>query len=77
MAAQALRDGWHMVAGWEVYVEDGRILRGVMELCDGSRVTCYPMRHDRRRDVWGWDRKPLTPAAFRAGLARGTIRMLG
>lgn len=76
MAAKALRDGWHMVAGWEVYVEDGRILRGVMEDCNGSRVTCYPMRRDRR-EMWGWDWCEPTPSAFRAGLARGTVRMFG
>lgn len=76
MEVKALRDGWHMVAGWEVYVEDGRILRGVMEDCNGSRVPCYPMRRDRR-DARVWDRETLTPAAFRAGLARGTVRMFG
>ena len=64
-----INDGWHIVSGYEVYVEDGKVLRG---LSSDKQRTVYPFRAVRD----GWDNDSgLTVAAFRAGVRRGTITM--
>lgn len=66
----AIKDGWHKVAGWEVYVEDGKVIRGIHR---GDAVSVYPYFYSR---YGGWDLcQTLTPDALRARLNRGTARM--
>lgn len=73
-----IKNGRHIVAGCEVQVEDGYIA--------GGRVTCYDKkgrayygaiyRAVSQQYGGGWDRTyDITPAAFRAGLARGTLEV--
>lgn len=40
-------DGWHTVKGFEVYVENGCILRGVYINSIGSAKTTYPYKSSR------------------------------
>lgn len=70
------KDGWRIIAGYEVYVEDGKIRHGVKDSYTGiGQVSTYVYRASR---YGGWDREysGVTVAAFRAGVRRGTISML-
>jgi hypothetical protein len=62
-----IRDGWHIVNGWNVYVEDGYVVRGVSS--DGKRpLYLYEAAHG------GLDRVYHVPfAGFRGRMNRGTI----
>ena len=65
-----IKDGWHVLMGYDVYVENSRVLYGVTS--DGQQ-TIYPFRSVR---TGGWDNASgLTVDSFRAGIRRGTIRM--
>ena len=66
-------DGWHKVAGYDVYVENGLIVRGTIGAGFDYR-TSYP--YVAAKDG-GWDNasRQLTPEAFRARVRRGTATM--
>ncbi len=64
-----IKNGWHDIAGYRVWVEDGRVLRGLN--LDGDKTT-YPYRWNG--DGWTND-AGLTVNAFRAGVKRDTIKM--
>ena len=66
-------NGWHIIKGYNVYVEDGYIVRGVRRY-DLSYCTVYPYIPSK---YGGWDNasKELTVSAFRSRLARGTVIM--
>lgn len=49
---EKVKDGWHTVKGYEVYVEDGKIIRGVKEDFNGQRVTAYPYKWDNACHAW-------------------------
>lgn len=64
------KDGWTRIAGYTVYVEDGRVRRGVKN--DGQE-TSYPYIASKQG---GWDLdQSMTPDAFRAKVRRGTAKM--
>lgn len=69
---KTIRDGWHTISGFKVYVEGGKIVRGMLgEGC--KQVTAYPYRACRRG---GWDIcTGITVDAFRAGGNRRTITL--
>lgn len=61
-----VKDGWHKVYGYDVYVEDGMVNRAISNL-----VTAYPYRKSK---YGGWDIDThMTLDALRAGLSRETI----
>lgn len=61
-----VKDGWHKVCGYDVYVEDGEVKRAISDGC-----TAYPYRASR---YGGWDIDThMTLDALRAGLSRGTM----
>lgn len=67
-----INDGWHKIAGYDVYVEGGRVLRGTKTDYNGYEVSAYPYRRNAR--YGGWDNcSGLTVSAFSAGVRRGTI----
>lgn len=77
-----ISDGWHTICGYEVFVEDGCIIRGVVG-SGNAQKTAYPYRQcwsfnglgERHPD--GWDNcSGLSVDAFRAGVRRGTICMM-
>ena len=39
-----MKDGWHILKGYEVYVENNMVMRGIKEDHNGERVTAYPNR---------------------------------
>lgn len=66
--AETAFDGWRTICGWEVYVENGYIVRGI------SADHQTPLYIYRACRSGGYDREyKITPDAFRAGLRRGTI----
>lgn len=68
----ANKDGWHKVYGTNVYVENGKVVRGVIKGADGSEVTCYPYEYNKDHDCWVNISKEVTLTAYRAGYKRGT-----
>lgn len=66
-----MKDGWHTIAGKSVYVENERIIRGMK---NNDTLTAYVYRWDRSTNAWIKE-DSITPAAFRAGLKRGTIQL--
>ena len=64
-------NGWHKIAGYNVYIEDNRIVRGVTS--DWQLPLC-PYTASK---YGGWDNasRDLTPDAFRARVRRGTAIM--
>ena len=74
---EKMKDGWHTIAGYEVYVEDGYILRGIKHDQNGGQLSSHVYRQDRTIsgracDLWTSEEK-ITPDAFRSGVRRGTI----
>ena len=63
-----VRDGWRVVNGWNIYVEDGYAIRGLSR--DGQRpLYLYTPAHDG-----GMDRIDGIPfGAMRGRMNRGTI----
>lgn len=65
---KTVKDGWHKVYGYDVYVEDGKVNRAI-----SNGVTAYPYRVSK---YGGWDIDThMTLDALRAGLSRGTMIM--
>ena len=74
---EKMKDGWHTIAGYEVYVEDGQIIRGIKYDQNGGQLSAHVYRQDRARSgracgLWTSEEK-ITPDAFRSGVWRGTI----
>lgn len=66
-----MKDGWHTVKGFIVYVEDGYVIRG---LTDDELRTTYCYRYNKKlRCLVATGR--ITVDAFRAGVRRGTVTM--
>ena len=68
----ANKDGWHIVYGQKVYVENGKVVRGVIKGADGSEVTCYPYEYNKDLDCWVNVFGEVTLTTYRAGYKRGT-----
>ena len=66
------QDGWHKIAGYTIYVESGRVMRGVRGPA-WSPVPSYPYRWSRKLNCWC--NESMTVDAFRAGVRYGTITM--
>ncbi len=65
-----MRDGWHKICGYDVYVENDKVLRGTKY--NGQLPSCVY----RSCKSGGWDREyKISVDAFRAGVRRGTIKM--
>ena len=64
-----VKDGWHTISGYDVYVEDGNVIWGFSS--DNQRAI-FPYR--AVKDDW-ISASGLTVDAFRAGIRRETIIM--
>lgn len=68
-----MKDGWHVINGYEVKVEDGKIVRGMKNQGSG-KVAAYVYRKCK---TGGWNVTfNATPSAFRSGLKRGTYSLM-
>lgn len=66
---KVVKDGWHVICGEDVYVENGCVVRGMR---DGR--TTYPYRADGKGE---WDLDQGTSVfGFRAAYGRDTMRMM-
>lgn len=67
-----IKDGWHVIKGYRVYVKDGRVLRGVSSQDWRQRTTWpYQAKYNCWTNVVG-----ISVEAFRSGVRRGTITMM-
>ena len=64
-----MKDGWHVLQGCDVYVRNGKIVRGTK---DNHTLPAFVYRWDRKYNAWLRECR-ITPAAFVAGIKRGTI----
>lgn len=69
-----MKDGWHVIAGYNVYVEDDKITHGTLGEGTSNYRTAWPYRWDNKYNAWN-NCTRLTVAAFRAGVKRGTITL--
>lgn len=73
MMNRTISDGWHKLCGYDVYVEDGRVLRGVTDDRNHGPRTTWVYRASK---FGGYESAgKVTVDAFRAGVRRGTIIM--
>lgn len=75
MSKKVVRDGWHTVYGFRVYVEDGKVSSGIKLDHNNSPVPAYPYRWDTSLNCWN-NCSGLTLEALRAGMSRGTMTMM-
>lgn len=68
-----ISDGWHKLCGYDVYVEDGCVVRGVSDDWKQGLRTTWVYRTSRHGDFVFAGK--VTVDAFRAGVRRGTIIM--
>lgn len=66
------KDGWHVVYGKNVYVENGKVVLGTTKDRNNSEVTCYPYEYNKDYNCWVNISGEVTLPAFRAGCKRGT-----
>ena len=64
-----MKNGWHKLVGNVVFVEDNKVMRGVF-----GGTTVYPYRWINKYNTWC--KEYMSPAAFSAGVRRGTVQML-
>ena len=65
-----MKDGWHKICVYDVYVENDRVLRGTKA---NGTLPSYVFRSCKH---WNWvNASGITVNAFRSGVRRGTIRM--
>ena len=64
-----MNDGWHQIYGRSVYVENGRIKRGLK--CNNT-LPAWPYRIMRDKRTW-INETGMTVEAFRKGVKRGTV----
>ncbi len=69
---KAIRDGWHKVAGYDVFVEGGKVLRGTIGSGTSYR-TGYPYKYYR---TGAYNVAGISVNAFRYGVKRGNIELL-
>lgn len=67
-----IKDGWHKVYNEDVYVENGKVVRGVKKDYNGSEITCYPYEYDKNQDCWINISGKATLSSYRSGRKKGT-----
>ena len=69
------KDGWHKVYGVSVFVEGGKVIRGVTKDHNGSKVTTYPYEYSKDHDCWINISGEVSLSSYRSGYKRGTKLM--
>jgi hypothetical protein len=69
-----MKDGWHKIQGYDVYVENDKILSGLKPSYTGiGSVTAYPYKESKRG---GWDNVAgISASAFSKGVSNGSIAL--
>ena len=69
-----MKDGWHKICGYDIYIEDNKVIRGSL----GSGLNyrpAYPFKHYKGCSGWHNVAGELTVSAFRYGIKRGSVMM--
>lgn len=66
-----VKDGWHKLYGYDVYVKDGKFTRAIDK--DGDFV--YPYEWDWKMLCWIGIRR-ISLDTFRAGVRRGVMKLV-
>lgn len=68
-----MKDGWHTILGYDVYVENNKVLRGT--LGEGSTYrTAYPYKWNKTHRCW-IKNTGVSVNSFRNGVKRESIVM--
>lgn len=67
-----IKDGWHIVYDEKVYVESGKVVRGITKDNNNSEIACYPYEYNEDYDCWINISGKVTLSAYRAGRKKGT-----
>lgn len=68
-----MKDGWHIILGYDVYIENNKVLRGT--LGEGSTYrTTYPYKWDKTHRCW-IKNTGVSINSFRNGVKRESIVM--
>lgn len=43
-----MKDGWHTIAGFRIYIEDGKVMRGVKNQGTLKESTSYPYKTKKK-----------------------------
>lgn len=70
MMKNTVKDGWHKIAGFDVYTENGYIKRGTK---NNGQLPTYPYRSSRD-GCWDLDQY-MTPDTFRRKVKNGSAIM--
>ena len=70
-----VKDGWHESHGYDLYVEDGYVMRATKTDCNGSPVAASLYQWSKSYHCWINVNGKRTMDAVRSGLARGTYRI--
>lgn len=68
-----MKDGWHIILGYDVYIENNKVLRGTL----GEGITyrpAYPYKWDKRNRCW-IKNTGISINSFRNGVKRESIVM--
>lgn len=70
-----MKDGWHKIAGYDVYIEDNKVIRGTLGEGTSNYRTAWPyIWIGGPPNVWS-NCTGLSVEAFRAGVRRGTVKL--
>lgn len=68
-----MKNGWHKILGYDVYIEDNKVLRGT--LGEGSTYrTAYPYKWDKTHRCW-IKNTSVSINSFRNGVKRESMVM--
>ena len=70
-----MKDGWHTVKGYEVYVYEGKVIRGKKYDFNGQELPSYPYKYLDDYNSYVNVSGQLSFSAFRSCLSRGTVKM--
>lgn len=74
-----MKDGWHIIKGYDVYIEDGRIMRGTTGRGTTTYRAVYPYKYKREDGMRGWHNcsgAGVKVDTFRKGVNKGTYCMM-
>ena len=66
------KDGWHVLGGNDVYIENGKIIRATKADINNSEVPAAVYRWDTQYNCYIKE-MPITPSAFLSGIKSGKI----
>lgn len=70
-----MKDGWHSISGYDVFIENGKVMRGTLGSGTNYRPV-YPYKHFLGDRGWYNVSGQIIANAFRYGVKRGFIIML-